>query len=211
MQSSIIQPTSIQEIENQAFKNGFLIPLPSFFYKQFTRNQIEYFCWKHGIYVVPTTELITFLDKNIQGSGIEIGCGHGAIGRALNIPTTDSKLQDDDQIRQFYKATNQPTIKYPVDIIELDAIDAIKKYQPDTVIGGFITHKYSPRTKTGNMYGVVEGKILKSVEKYIHVGNRITHQDKPILKHKHKKHYFDWLITRSQDQEQNRIYIWDKL
>lgn len=210
MNASTIQIDNISEIESKAFKNGLLIPLPSFFYKQFTRNQIEYFCWKHGIYVVPTTELIAFLEENSKGSTIEIGCGHGAIGRALNIPITDSKLQDDKQVRQFYKATNQPTIKYPVDVIELDAIDAIKKYNPTTVIGAFITHKYTPNTQTGNMFGVVEGKILKSVQKYIHIGNLNTHKYKPILKKEHTEQYFHWLITRSQDQSKNRIYIWNK-
>lgn len=210
MKASTIQIDNIEEIESKAFKNGLLIPLPSFFYKQFTRNQIEYFCWKHGIYVVPTTELIAFLEANSKGTTIEIGCGHGAIGRTLNIPITDSKLQEDKQVRQFYKATNQPTIQYPSDVIELDAESAIKKYKPNTVIGAFITHKYTPKSETGNMFGVVEGKILKSVDKYINIGNLDTHKAKPILKYPHTEQYFHWLITRSQDQSKNRIFIWSK-
>lgn len=205
-----IQTDNIAEMESKAFKNGLLIPLPSFFYKQFTRNQIEFFLWKHGIYVLPTEELIKFLEKNIVGSAIEIGCGHGAIGRTLNIPITDAKLQEEKPLKAFYSAINQPVIKYPVDVIQLDAESAIKKYQPNTVIGAFITHKYTPKTETGNMFGVVEGKILKSVDRYIHIGNMDTHKYKPILKYPHTKEYFDWLITRSQDQEKNRIYIWNK-
>lgn len=205
---SIIKQVDIEELESISIQNGLLVPMPFHFYTKFTSNQIAFFCWKYGIYVVPTTELIEYLQTQIIGKAIEIGCGNGAIGRALNIPITDSKLQENNAIQAMYKAMNQPTITYPKDVIQLDALSAIKEYKPQTVIGAFITHKYSPKIKSGNMYGVVEGKILQQVDKYIHIGNLNTHKDKPILKHKHEQLYFDWLITRSQDQSKNRIYVW---
>jgi hypothetical protein len=59
------------------------------------------------------------------------------------------------------------------------------------------------------MYGIVEGKILKAVNKYIHVGNNVTHKDKPILKHPHEELYFEWIITRAVSQIENRILIFN--
>lgn len=183
---------------------GRLRILPHAFYKTQEVNTVLFFMHQFGIYVLPTLELIEFLRANIVGSAIEIGCGNGAIGRALGIPVTDSKLQQEPLIAAYYKSINAPIISYPADVEKLDAEAAIQKYKPKTVVGAFITHKYNG--KNGNMYGVIEEKIIQSA-KYIHVGNNVTHGDKPILKHPHQSLYFDWLITRSVNQEENRIMI----
>jgi hypothetical protein len=206
----IINRTNISDIENEAFKNEFLIPLPFSYYNNLSKDSLRYFMYIHGIYVLPTIELINFLKENIVEKTIEIGSGLGCIGRSLNIPKTDSKLQDEPEIKAYYKLVNQPTINYPNDIEKLDAISAIDKYSPDTVIGAFITHKYREDLKSGNMYGVEEEKILEKTKLYINIGNLDTHKDKPILKLKHESLYFDWLITRSENQKNNRIFIFKK-
>ena len=99
----VIQPCNLSEIDSFAFKNNLLQVLPFSFYEDRNQNEIKYFMYKHGIYVLPTTELITFLSKNIIGLTIEIGAGLGAIGRSLNIKMTDSYLQADPLIAQYYK------------------------------------------------------------------------------------------------------------
>lgn len=164
----------------------------------------------HGIYILPTEELINWLKENISGSAIEIGAGNGAISRALKIPITDSRLQEQEEIKKIYSAMGQPVIIYPDDVEKLDADEAVKKYNPDTVIGAFITHKYRDDRPEigGNQYGVEEESILDAVKKYINIGNLITHGMKPILKMKHEQYFFDWIITRAVDQKMNRIFVW---
>jgi cephalosporin hydroxylase len=157
--------------------------------------------------VLPTEELIDFLHYQLTYPAIEIGAGTGAIARALKIPATDSHMQERPEIKAYYESMGQPVIKYPIDVIKMDAETALKHYKPNTVVGAYITHKYNG--VSGNMYGVVEGKILAAKCKYILIGNDTIHHDKPILKYDHKTLRFDWLVTRSQ-KEFNYIKIWQK-
>lgn len=208
MNQFILHPCDISKIRNEAIKDGKLQVMPFSFYKQFTENEIKFFMHQEGIYVLPTSELVDWLRDNMVGKAIEIGAGHGAIARALNIPITDSRMQELPEIKLAYLAGGQPVIKYADDIEKLNAEQAIKKYNPDTVIGCFITHKWNG--VNGNAYGVDLLKLIKSVNKYIHVGNLITHKDYNIYKFLSDEHYFDWLITRSVNQKDNRIFVWEK-
>jgi hypothetical protein len=210
LNTMVINRCDITEIEAIALnKQGNLNILPFSSYEGFDENVIRSFLHIHGIYVLPTLELIEFLKKEIQGPAIEIGCGNGAIGRALRIPLTDLKLQDETEYKFYYAAHNIPTIKYPPDVLKFDAIEAIEYYKPKTVIGAFITHKFNG--VSGNARGPVEGKILRLVNRYIHIGNNQVHGNKPILKHPHQELYFNWLITRGFSQIDNRILIFDKV
>jgi len=174
-------------------------------------NERRYFMYIHGIYVLPTTELIEFLRSQIIGKAIEIGAGHGAIARSLNIPITDSRMQEQPEIKFIYQMGGQPPITYHDDIEKLDAIQAVKKYEPDTVIGAFITHKFDVKIGNGNAMGVDEEKMFSKIKsRYINIGNKHTHKDKPILKLKHTEYQFDWIITRSVNQYQNVIFVFDK-
>lgn len=200
----------ISSVENQVFDCGKLKAMPSSFYKSLDENKVKLLMWKHGIYVLPTQELIDWLKESIIGSAIEIGAGIGTIGRELQIPITDSRMQERPEIKIVYSLSNQPIIKYPDDVEKLSAEQAIEKYKPDTVIGCFITHKYEEKIGTGNALGVQEEFILENVSRYINVGNLYTHRDKPILKNNPVEYNFDWLITRSNDQSLNRIWVHDK-
>ena len=204
-----IEKCDLSHLENQIFNTeGHIIIKPYNFFNSYTENEIKYFMYVYGIYVLPTTELIETLKQIIIGKAIEIGAGNGAIGRELKIPITDSKMQDLPEIQLVYKMTNQPTVKYASDIEKLDALKAIELYQPDTVIGAFITHKYNGID--GNMYGVQEEEILKKVKRYINIGNLSTHRTKPLLKLPHEQIYLHWMITRSNNQRDNRIFIFNQ-
>jgi hypothetical protein len=206
MNSILIDKCDLTDIKQKVINpNGTLKILPSVFFQQFEKNTMQYFMLQMGIYVLPTTELISFLQDNIEGKAIEIGCGNGAIGRALGIPITDSKIQEDDRIKILYASIKQPVIQYPRDVEKLEAIEAVEKHKPNTVIGAFVTHKFNGIS--GYQFGVVEGKILKLADKYINISNIDVHKDKPILKYPHQKYYFDWLITRGINQLKNRIWI----
>jgi len=210
MNATVLENTDISNLENQVFENGLLKVMPSSFYHSLDQNQVKILMWKHGIYVIPTQELIDWLKQNIHGKSIEIGAGIGTISRALEIPITDSRMQELPEVKMYYALGGQPVIQYPNDVEKLDFKQAIFKYQPQTVIGCFITHKYDPQTNTGNAYGIEEEFILKNVSRYINVGNLYTHKDKPILKRNPVAHSFDWLITRSNDQSLNRIWVYDQ-
>ncbi len=208
--TQLISKCDLSGLEKEVMPDGKLLVMPANFWKKRKQNEINYFIYQHGIYVLPTTELIDWLKENIIGSAIEIGAGNGSISRALNIPITDSRMQEREDIKLIYQMNGQPVIKYPADVEKLDADEALEKYKPETVIGAFVTHKYTEAAGNGNMYGVEEENILKAVKRYINIGNLTTHNTKPILKLRHEEIYFDWLITRSVNQSDNRIFIWDK-
>jgi hypothetical protein len=177
------------------------------YYRSNHPNDLRAFCHYHGMYNLPTDELIAWLKAQIgDQKAIEIGCGNGAIGRALGIPFTDAKIQDLPAVQLQYALMQQPCIKYPDDVEKLDGHAAIKKYKPDVVIGSWITAK-----NNGNMYGVSEEKILNSCKTYIHIGNEGVkpHHEKFILNRKHETYKFDWLFGRG-DKEKNVIWVWRK-
>lgn len=207
-----LQKCDISDLETILLKDGLLQIEPAETFTEFTRNEVLYFMHTHGIYVMPTTELLDWLRENITGSAIEIGAGNGAIARALNIPITDIQQQADPLMRLYYAFLGAPVIKYPPDVEKLEALKAVKKYKPDTVIGAFITHRYNDITNDGNSLGPDEETMMKLIKRYINIGNLITHRNKPILRtHKHNEYYFDWLITRSIDQSKNRIFVFDNI
>ena len=171
-------------------------------------------CHKHGIYQLPTWELIKFLKDQIgEGPAIEIGSGNGCIGRLLGIPTTDNKMQELPEIKALYEIMKQPTVTYGKDVEHLDGLEAIRKYKPKVVLGCWVTQKWKEGMADGNALGVDEALIFEeeSVEKYIFVGNEKTHASKeildmfPVRKFKHKT-----LLSRSMDREKNIIYIFNR-
>jgi len=205
-----IKEENISSLENQVFENGKLKVMSIAFYNSISLNARRYFMWKHGIYVLPTQELIDWLRENITGNAIEIGAGVGSIARALEIPITDSRMQERPEIKFYYNMSGQPTIAYPNDVEKLNYEEAIIKYKPKTVIGCFITNKYEEKIGSGNALGVQEEYILENVSRYINIGNLETHKHKPILKRNPEGFNFDWLFTRSANQELNRIWVYNQ-
>lgn len=175
-------------------------------YKRYSLDTVQFLMHMRGIYVLPTEELIEWLRPHCDNA-IEIGAGNGTIGRALGIPITDSHLQANPEIQKIYKTFGQPPIEYPADVEKLDALQAIEKYNPKTVIGAYITHLYRDGDVEGNMFGVDEYKVIDG-RMYINIGNADTHKHKPILSIPHEEYHFDWIITRSADQSKNRIWVW---
>jgi hypothetical protein len=217
MQIKSIEPS--QEDHNQVnelIKNLFvgkeLIIKPHSYFKDYSRSAIRYFLHLNGIYCLPTQELIDFLKHEIgENSAIEIGAGVGAIGKALNIPTTDSRLQERDDIKFTYAMMMQPVIKYPDHVEKLEAVEAVNKYKPQVVLGAYITNKWIEEKKIGNFWGVDEPLLLKKIKQYIHIGDLSTHSYKPLMQVRHvtySKYHVPWLIIRGQNPF---IGIWTNL
>lgn len=179
---------------------------------QFSYTERRLLLHETGTYVIPTEELIDFLDKEIgETKAIEICAGNGWIGRELSIPITDSCLQrDNKKVRNYYEQLQQPIIPYPRDIVKLEALAAVRRYKPHTVLACYATHKWRADTQTGNAWGVNFQELYKRVQRLIMVGNIVTHCDNPLLELPHKEIQLPGLLTRASDDSENRIFIWEK-
>jgi hypothetical protein len=206
MKINYLPIVDISPLEEILLREGKIIPAPYDDLKKFSQDQLSTFCVKHGVYQIPTIELIGFLMSEIPsvGSVIEIGAGNGCIGRALGIRMADNKMQQNPMIKAHYAAIDQPTVNYGDDVEKIDGNEAVKKYRPKTVIACWLTDKLN-----GNMFGVDESRFFKDgVTKYIHIGNEGTHGNKRILKTRnHKKLKFPWLLSRSLTKDDNVIYV----
>ena len=216
MKADVLKPQDITELEHLLIRDGKIVPIPAAALQEFGQNALSLFCLKHGVYQIPTTELIKYLQKEIGGlPAIEIGSGNGCIGRALRIPMTDNKMQNWPEMQEYYKSIGQPRVQYGDDVQEMAAIPAVKFHKPTVVVACWVTHLFKPGMNVGNPHGVDEELLFgHGVEKYIHVGNKRVHQEKPILR---KTAHFDidiiapeWLLSRSLTTNENHIYIISK-
>lgn len=213
MTFKIFDNVDVSYLDSELLKENLLIVKPTSFYQNIPQDNLSLWGHHNGVYCFPTEELIDWLKNQITDKTIEIGAGVGTIGRVLNIPVTDScYMRNNAEVVLYYKMLCQPITKYPSDIIEMDAISAIKHYKPEVVIGSWITHKYNEKEpwREGNQYGVDELFILENVQKYIMIGNEKIHSKKPILGLHHKTFRFPWLFSRSLSVDTNVIYVWEK-
>lgn len=174
--------------------------------------------WMHrkAVYVLPTVELIDVTRDEIGAlKAIEICAGNGALGRALGIPRTDSFWQESSEGQLIMKmAMNHSTTKPPPDVEKLDAIQAMNIYNPDVIIGSYVTQKYKKGDVLGvdgsSVYGVDEMRISRNVKKYIKVGNDTTHGNMRIMALPHKTIRGDFIVTKiPKELNQNAIYIFN--
>lgn len=216
LSASVIPKANIHHVEKKLLnEEGYINMLPAAEYETITLNELRLFCFLHARYGLPTTETIMLIQSIIDGrTAIEIGAGHGDFGRCLNIPMTDSRLQEDEQIAAFYIMAGQPVIHYPPEIEKLDALSAVEKYEPQVVVGSWVTEWINPRQTSpphgGSMYGVKEKEMISKIETYILIGNDSIHGKKKIMRKKHKTIKGDFLKSRSGMPELNRIYIWNR-
>lgn len=169
-----------------------------------------------GLYTFPTQELVDWLRSEIDDdpdyephTAIEICCGTGWLGRSLGIPTTDSRLQERDDVRQLYLSQGAMPISYPNDVEQLDAIASIRKYEPEYVIASYCTHLYGTGSlKSGSSFGVDTLWIRSHCRRFYHIGNDDIHYRDPIQKLSHRRFSFPWLVTRGNSAHA-RVYVWE--
>lgn len=189
--------------------SGRVVVRPAHELAQIPTGDLRAWCHWRAVYLLPSLELVCWLRDKIAGrKAIEIAAGHGAVGRALGIPTTDSRMQERDDIRALYTLQGQPVIRYHDDIERLDAQEVIEKYKPEVVVGCWVTHVYDAMEhfRGGNFLGVDEDKIVDAAT-YIHVGSDEIHLHKKILARPHESIAFPWLYGRGK---QRRIRVWEK-
>lgn len=204
--------TNTENIRKTVMDGNEMKILPASVWESFTWNEVRLLLHETGTYVVPTEELIDYLDKLIGDvKAIEICAGNGFIGRELGIPVTDSyQQQDDTATKLYYKAFGQPAIRYPKDVIKLEANKAVDKFRPHTVLACYATHKWRYDTMSGNDKGVDFQRLMRRIRRLILVGNTEVHKDNPLMSVPHKEVMLQGLITRSAYPETNRIFIWER-
>jgi hypothetical protein len=191
-----------------------LIVKPASFYQTIPQENLAIWCHHKGIYCLPTEELIDWLKPHlIPSKTIEVGAGVGTIGRSLGIPITDScYMKNDSNVALYYKILGQPITCYPSDVLEMNSITAINHFQPEVIIGSWITHIYDKENPLngGNQFGINEEEMLNKINKYIMIGNEFVHKNKPLLRFPHHVFKFPWLFSRSLKNDMNVIYLWEK-
>ncbi len=213
----LINKKDIKDISGDLLdENKKLKLFPSSYWRDLNWQNFRAFCHEHGRYCIPTIEMIDFLRAIIKNrKTIEIGAGNGDLGHHLNIHMTDSKLQDRPEVKLEYLMMGQPTIEYPEEVEDMEAIIAVLSHKPQVVIGSWVTSFGNPTVeKYGcNLYGVNESVMLDAphLETYILIGNIDQHGNKPIMKMPHDEYFFDWHVSRAKKQENNRIWVWNRL
>jgi hypothetical protein len=190
---------------------GFLRVAPAAFFADTTVQERALFGNRHGLYGFLTTELIQWLQERINGrKAIEIGSGNGSLAYALDIPATDSKMQDNPEVAKLYATIGAPVVKYGPNVQKLNALDAVVAHKPKVVVAQWVTHLYkqSRHEAGGNMWGVNEERIIKSCEEYIFIGNEQVHAGKSIWNLPHEIIYPDWLYSRAANGSRNFIACW---
>jgi hypothetical protein len=209
----VIDPKGVRDIGVDVLgDDGHPKIMPAAYYESTTAEERALFGVRNGVYALPTQELIAWLRGFIAGRrAIEIGAGNGIIARALDIPATDSHMQELPGVRAIYDASKQPTVTYGRHVERLSARQATRKHNPQVVIAAWVTHKYDEKRHDagGNMFGVDERDVLQNCEHYVFIGNTQVHASKPLwgtepmlLEHA------PWLHSRAFNGSPDFIAVW---
>lgn len=194
--------------------DGIIELLPAAAYDAISADSLRLWCHFNARYGLPTVELVEWLRDFISDrSALEIGSGAGDLAHHAALQATDNRMQEWPKVRQHYSFMKQPTVRYPEWVEGIDALDAVRKYRPEVVVGCWVTEWIDPALPLpahgGNMHGVKEGLILDEGVTYVLIGNESIHGYKKILERPHRVLSFPWLRSRSQSRDKNRIWIWE--
>ena len=205
------EPVSTKNIRKAVMDGRKMRVLPYSEWMKFSWPEIRVLLHETATYVVPTEELLDYLDELIgDEKAIEICAGNGYIGSNLDIVMTDSYQQQDDKMSVLmYDLMRQPRIKYPASVLKLEASQAVRRIHPHTVLGCYATHKWRDDVGCGNDKGVDFADIYSLVKRIILVGHKETHKYNPLMDLPHKEIELPGLLTRAADQSLNRIFIWE--
>ena len=192
-------------------ERGIIKLLPAEFYKTLDYTDLRVWCICRAIYQLPTVELIEWLKDNFNlNKAIEIGAGNNYLYHHLNIKGIDNYSEQIPAVKLVHDLLYEPSTNPPPEVENIDAIAAIDKYQPETVITSWMTLKTEDPEgiDAGHKYAPDEEEILNRGVTYIHIGNDYIHGEREMMNKPHKTYYFDWLVSRGYYPEKNCIYVW---
>lgn len=194
--------------------DGLLRLLPAAVYHEIPRAFLQIWAFEMGYHLFPTVELAGWLREEIGGApAIEICAGAGILGRELGVPCIDWDVYHrftDARLR--YDLHRQPSPALGPHCEQVEASEAVLKYKPQVVFGGYVTQRVypgEPTTMAGSVYGVDERAITRCVRKYIVVGSRAVHGGKKIARSMTRSLSPTWVVTRTSKPEDVGIFIWD--
>lgn len=197
--------------------NGRLKAVPASDLRQIPQVELSVWCQQRGRYTVPSLDLIHWLRERIDGrEALEIGAGAGDLGHLLGIRMTDSYVQlESPDLIIYYGMLGVPPTDPPPDVEKLEALEAVKKYRPQVVIGAWITQIYrygdeGPPPIGSSIYGIDELKIWPLVETYIHIGHKKVHKDKRLLRFKHREYRPPGVFSKQMDPTGNVVWEWSR-
>ena len=193
-------------------ERGIIKLQPADFYKTIDNADLRVWCICRAIYQLPTIELIEWLKTNLNlERTIEIGAGNNYLYHHLGIVGVDNYSEQIPAVKLVHEILNQPSTNPPPKVEKLDAIAAIEKYQPETVITSWMTIKGEDTEEVdgGHRYAPDEDEIIDTGVTYVFIGNEDLHSDRYIMNKPHKTYYFDWLVSRGYYPEQNYICVWN--
>jgi hypothetical protein len=217
MQIQVFQDKPLEHIDDILLRNGELQVLSSADLSQINSLELRLWCHKNAIYGIPSKELIEVIKSHlVENKSIEVGAGCGVFGRVLDIPSTDSMMQNDPMVRLYYQALGQPIVNYGKNVINLEASAAIDQFKPEVVFGSWVTQYVAPEKAEelqgqGSEYGLKESEFLPNIKKYIVYGNDSIHGPKKILndpKYKVERIYNGQdFFSRASRPELNCLYV----
>ena len=211
-----IDPMQILALDHFVTEDNIVQPRPYKELLEFGHDLLRQWMFFKGVYQMITTEQVEWCKDFIGDSkAIEVACGLGTLGRSLGIPFTDRKTQEEMHTQLQMAVAGQPPIEYPSDVEHLDANSAVKHYQPDIVLGCWVTAQTDVHKPILKQYGpdptkVNERKLIREVKTYVHFGHEKIHGNKKTLKLPHQKLQFPWLISRTPNliNKKNVVYVW---
>ena len=194
-------------------ERGIIKLFPAEFYHSIDNDDLRVWSICRAIYQLPTIELIEWLKDNFNlDKAIEIGAGNNYLYHHLGIKGIDNYSEQIPAVKLTHDLLHQPSTNPPPEVEKLDAIAAIDKYQPETVITSWMTLKVDEPddgVDAGHKYAPDEEKILDTGVTYVHIGNDDIHGDRQITNKPHETYYFDWLVSRGKYPDKNCIYVWN--
>lgn len=214
MQSIILDPSKVHDITNRFMDpDGRMRVVPAEQYAQTTVTERALFGIRNAVYGFLTTELVAHLRSVIGNrTALEIGAGHGGLATALGIRATDNHQQLRPEIAAYYRTIRQPVVRYGDHVENLEALAAIAKYNPQVVVGCWVTHKYAAdrHAAGGNEGGIDEEAVISQCDSYVVVGNETVHAGKSIWQLPHRKITPPWLYSRAFNGSPNFIAVWER-
>lgn len=210
-----------EEIEGRLDKDlldeaGYLKVMPNEYYNSVPHAHLIYWANSMGYYCLPTEELVAWLKEEIgDRSAIEICAGTGLLGKTLGVPRSDWRIDKRFPLAKLQMNLQSGGMPYTIttpDVEDLEATQAVMKYKPQVVFGGFVsqrTYQGSSLSIMGSAYGVEEDKLIDYLETYIVIGTEKIHGAKKIEKYPHKMLKFPWLRSRAINPNDNAIFIWN--
>lgn len=198
----------LAELDASFLENGRVRCLPAASFRAIGTERFFVWCARRALYALPTLELVEWLRGFGAGHRIlEIGAGNGELGRHVgDVVQTDSFQQQ--RTPAFYLAQGHaPTSPHAIDVVKLEAREAVRRYRPDVVIASWVT-ELGNTPGLNSSEGVDEEAILDTGCTYVLIGNVGVHGRKRIMARPHSTLDVSWIVSRSLKPELNRIWIW---